>query len=76
MYVVRERGRLWNSCPSRLMIVFTASDIALVSTLATFGIFMQPLPAGIVASLLAATVVFVLALDQVKVMVYRYFPID
>jgi hypothetical protein len=37
---------------------------------------MQPLPAGIVASLLAATVVFVLALDQVKVMVYRYFPID
>jgi H+-transporting ATPase len=65
MYVVRERGRLWNSCPSRLMIIFSITDI-----------FIQPLPAGIVVTLLAATVLFVLALDQVKIGLYRYFPID
>jgi H+-transporting ATPase len=76
MYVVRERGRLWSSCPSRLMIIFSITDIVFVSALAIFGIFIQPLPASIVVTLLAATVVFVLALDQVKVMLYRYFPID
>lgn len=76
MYVVRERGRLWSSRPSRLMIIFTSADIVFVSSLAIFGIFVQPLPASIVVSLLAATVVFVLALDQVKVMLYRYVPID
>lgn len=76
MYVVRERGRLWNSCPSRLMIIFSLTDIVFVSTLAIFGIFMQPLPAGLVVALLATTVVFALALDQVKVAVFRYVPID
>jgi H+-transporting ATPase len=76
MYVVRERGRLWSSRPSRLMIIFTSADIVFVSSLAIFGIFVQPLPASIVVSLLATTVVFVLALDQVKVMLYRYVPID
>ena len=76
MYVVRERGRLWDSCPSRLMIIFSTTDIVFVSALAIFGIFIQPLPASIVLTVLAATVVFVLALDQVKVMLYRYFPID
>jgi H+-transporting ATPase len=58
------------------MIIFSITDIVFVSALAIFGIFIQPLPASIVVTLLAATVVFVLALDQVKVMLYRYFPID
>lgn len=76
MYVVRERGRLWNSCPSRLMIIFSVSDIIFVSALAIFGVFVEPLPIGMVVALLVVTVLFVLALDQVKVMVYRHFPID
>ena len=76
MYVVRERGRLWDSCPSRLMMIFSFTDIVFVSTLAIFGIFMQPLPVGVVVALLAATGLFILALDQVKLVLYRYVPID
>jgi hypothetical protein len=45
------------------MIIFSTTDIVFVSTLAIFGTFIQPLPASIVVTLLAATVVFSLALD-------------
>ncbi len=76
IYVLRERGRLWNSRPSTVMMLFSLANIAVVSTLATFGILMQPLPVGVVLTLLAATLVFALLLDQVKVVVLRHLPVD
>ena len=76
VYVLRERGRMWNSRPSLLMMTFSLADIAVVSTLAIFGILMLPLPVGVVLTLLAATLVFALLLDQVKVVVFRHLPVD
>ena len=58
VYVLRERGHMWNSRPSLLMMLFSLADIAVVSTLAIFGILMQPLPVGVVLILFTATLVF------------------
>jgi H+-transporting ATPase len=76
IYVLRERGHMWNSRPSLLMMMFSAADIAVVSTLAIFGILMRPLPASLVLALFAATLVFALLLDQVKVALFRHLPVD
>jgi len=76
VYVLRERGHAWNSRPSLLMMLFSAADIAVVSTLAIFGILMQALPANVVLTLFAATLVFALLLDQVKVALFRHLPVD
>jgi H+-transporting ATPase len=76
VYVLRERGFLWNSRPSLVMMLFSAADIVLVSALAVFGILMQPLPLGTVLALFAATVGFALALDLVKVVLFRLLPVD
>jgi H+-transporting ATPase len=76
VYVLRERGRLWNSRPSTLMMAFSAADIIVVSVFATFGIMMRPLPLSVVLALLAATIVLALLLDQVKVIVFRRLPVD
>ena len=76
VYVLRERGRMWNSRPSPVMVLFSLADVAVVSALAIFGVLMQPLPAGVVFGLMAATIVFALLIDQVKVAVFRHLPVD
>ena len=53
VYVLRERGHMWSSRPSLVMMLFSLADIAVVSTLAVFGILMQPLPVSVVLTLLA-----------------------
>ena len=76
IYVVRERGRMWNSRPILPMMLFSLVDIAIVSTLAIGGTLMRPLPFAIVVMLLLVTAGFALALDQIKVMVLARHPID
>ena len=76
VYILRERGHMWNSRPSLLMMTFSLVDIAVVSTLALSGTLMRPLPVGVVGALLGATVLFALLLDQVKVALFRHLPVD
>jgi len=76
VYVLRERGFLWNSRPSLVMMLFSAGDIVLVSGLAVFGILMRPLPLEIVLGLFAAAVVFAFVIDQVKVLLFRHLRVD
>ena len=76
VFVLCERAHMWNSRPSLLMMVFSAADIAIVSTLAISGILMQPLPIAAVLTLLAATLAFALLLDQVKVALFRHLSVD
>lgn len=54
----------------------SATDIALISALAIWGVLMRPLPAGVVLGLFGATVSLVLALDQVKVALSRRWRVD
>ena len=71
LYVVRERRHLWSSRPSTWLMVGSAADLLIISTLATRGILMKPLPVAVVAVLLAVTLVFSLLLDLIKTPVFR-----
>jgi H+-transporting ATPase len=71
LYVVRERRHLWSSCPSIWLMVASALDLLIISTLATRGLLMTPLPMVVVATTLAACAVFAIILDLIKVPVFR-----
>ena len=71
LYVVRERRHLWSSRPSTWLMVASATDLLIIATLATRGILMHPLPAGVVAVLFAAAVAFSFLLDLIKAPLFR-----
>jgi H+-transporting ATPase len=70
-YTNRERHRLWSSRPSVWLALSSVIDLLIASTLAIIGIAMKPLPAPVVLLTLAAACVFALALDCLKVPVFR-----
>jgi H+-transporting ATPase len=76
VYVLRERGRLWHSRPAPVMLLASFCDLFLVTVLAAGGILMSPLPIWIIASLVATTVVFSLAMDTIKLAVFARIRID
>jgi len=76
VFVLRERGRLWHSRPAAVMLLASSADVAVVGCLAAGGALMSPLPLPVIAMLLAATCVFTLALDAVKLAVFARFRID
>jgi H+-transporting ATPase len=71
LYVVRERRRLWSSRPSTWLMAASGVDLLIISELATRGVLMTPMPIVVVATTLAATAVFGLILDLIKVPVFR-----
>jgi len=73
VYLVRERCHFWNSRPSRWMLVSSAADIVLVSLLATHGILMAALSTRLVAGVLLVVVLYLIAVDFVKVRIFAYF---
>jgi H+-transporting ATPase len=70
-FAIRERRRLWSSCPSFWVVVSSVADILIASTFAICGILMTPLPIVVVAGALAATVVFAFVVDAAKGPVFR-----
>ncbi len=70
-YVVRERDRLWASRPSVWFALSSVFDLGIISTLATQGIAMAPLPTTVVAATLLAAAAFALVLDTIKIAVFR-----
>jgi len=75
LYSIRERGRLWSSRPSLLVVVSTVCDILIISTLVTRGIAMAPLPILVVAETLGAAAVFAFIVDFAKVPVFNLLKI-
>ena len=73
VYLVRERNRLWHSLPSRWLILSSAADVLVVSLMATSGILMASISWPLVASLLAIVLVFLLAIDGLKVHIFSHF---
>jgi H+-transporting ATPase len=70
-YVAREREHLWSSRPGKWLIVSSAMDLGIVSILASLGILMTALPAGILAGLFGAAIVFAFVLDAAKLVLFR-----
>ena len=70
-YAIRARGRIWASPhPSRLLILSSLADLGSALTLAGCGWLMMPLPIWLMGCVLAGAIVFVFALDLVKVSVF------
>jgi len=76
VYVLRERGHLWHSCPAPVMLLASGCDLALVAGFTAGGILMSPLPIWIIPSLVATTVLFSLAMDTIKLTVFTRLRID
>jgi H+-transporting ATPase len=76
VYVLRTHGRLWNSRPKPIMLLASFCDVLLVAALATGGVMMSPLPIKVIALLAATTIVFTLAMDSIKLVVYARLRID
>lgn len=73
VYLVRERGHLWRSLPSRWLLASSLSDVAAVSLLASGGILMAPVKLEWTAILLGLVLVYLFAVDFLKIRVFRYF---
>ena len=76
VFVLRERGRLWDSRPAPIMLLGSAADVAVVGFLAASGVLMSPLPLPVIAMLLLVTCVFALTMDSVKLATFARFRID
>jgi H+-transporting ATPase len=70
LYAIRQRRHLWGSRPSPWLVVSTVADVAIASILAVGGIAMTPLPALLIAGVLAASAAFAVFLDVAKVPVF------
>ncbi len=73
VYLVRERHHFWHSRPSRWLALSTAIDVMVVSLLAAQGLLMTAISPGLLAGLLGATIAYMIALDFLKTMAFRYF---
>ena len=71
IYLVRERSHFWKSPPSRWLFWSSIADLAVVTVLATRGLLMAPLAPPLIAAVLGAVAVYLLILDQIKVLVFR-----
>jgi len=70
-YTNRARQYLWSTPPSRWLVLSSAVDLLLASTLANRGLAMAPLPWVVIAATFAATVAFAFLVDFVKVPAFR-----
>jgi len=75
VYLVRERNRFWHSLPSRWLILSSATDIVVVSLMATSGILMAPISWHLVVSLFGIVLVYLFLIDGLKVRVFRHFDV-
>ena len=71
VYLVRTSRHLWQSRPSRWLLLASVLDVVAVSALAIQGIFMAALSPALVAGLLAAVLFYLLLLDLIKVRLFR-----
>jgi H+-transporting ATPase len=70
-YVVRDRRRLWSSRPSGWIVISSVADLLIITALATQGLLMAAVPAGLVGLVLGAALVLALLLDTVKALLSR-----
>ncbi len=73
IYLVRERSHFWHSAPSGWMLLSSIADIAVVSALAAAGILMASLSPAVIGLVLGCCILYLCALDFVKVAVLKTF---
>lgn len=76
VYRVRTSRRLWQSRPSRWLLLASMIDMVAVSALAVNGVLMAALSPALVAELLAVVLIYLILLDFVKARLFRYFDLQ
>jgi H+-transporting ATPase len=76
VYVLREQGHFWGSRPATIMLIATTLALAIVACLAIAGLLMTPIAPSILGAVFAATLAYGVALDLVKVAVFKRLRID
>ncbi len=71
LYLLRERGPFYSSRPSTTLLVASASDIAALSLLATFGVLMAPVAPVVILALLGLVALAAIGLDRLKLWLFR-----
>jgi H+-transporting ATPase len=75
-YVIRGRQHLWGLRPSIWLVLSSVADVLIISSLATFGIAMAPLPIAVIAIVFLAAIAFGAILDVVKIPVFAHLHIS
>ncbi len=75
IYLIRERRHFWQSRPSTWLIASSIADLAVVALMATWGVLMTPVSPLLLAALLCAVAIYLIILDQLKVIIFRRFKI-
>jgi H+-transporting ATPase len=70
-YTNRARRHLWSTAPSRWLVLSSAVDLLIASTMANRGLAMAPLPSVVIGAMLVGAVAFAFLVDFVKVPVFR-----
>jgi H+-transporting ATPase len=76
LYSIRDRRHLLGLRPSIWLVLSSAADLLIISTLAILGVVMAPLPPTVVAGEFAAALVFGLILNGVKIPVFARLKIQ
>jgi len=71
IYLVRERRRFWRSRPSGWLTAASLAAVAALAALAWRGILLAPVRPSLIGALAVAVAAFALALDQLKVLLFR-----
>jgi len=71
-YAIRARGRIWSSPhPGRWVVVASATDLLLATTLASRGWLMAPLPLDLLLAVFVGAMSCVLILDVLRIPVFK-----
>jgi H+-transporting ATPase len=70
IYAMRDRQSAWGLRPSGWLVFSSVADMLIISTLATLGIAMSPLPIWVVGEEFAVAVVFGIFLDLIKIPIF------
>lgn len=70
-YAVRDRQHVWGIAPTKWLVMSSAADMLFISLLANRGIEMSSLPVSVLALELLAATLFFLALNFIKVPIFR-----
>lgn len=73
IYLLRERGHFWQSCPSGFLMASSALGLGVTVFLALRGLFMPALPPGLLLAVFGAGLVYFGALDWPKVWLFAKF---
>jgi H+-transporting ATPase len=75
VYLIREREHFWRSRPGSWPVASSVADLAVVALMATRGVLMAPVSPLLIVGLLASVGIYLVILDQFKVLIFRHFNI-